>query len=131
MNISKVGPKPKSIYKKSQWDNYVEDLRRILVQNALASEDIVAKDDYKTFVANYVEREIVGKTTRNAILGITHKLSNMEMRDHTGKMIAVYPIINEYKGHDLTKVWYFTDKSGQLEAKCFSVIPDKSILLLS
>lgn len=125
-----LGPRPKSIYKKAQWDNYIEDLKNVLVKYALTADQIVQNSDYKTFISNYVETEISGKTVKNALLGIVHKLSNMEMKTSSGRVIGVYPIINEYKGHDLTKIWYFTVEHDQVVAKSYSVIPDKPIIIL-
>lgn len=124
-----LGPRPKSIYKKSQWDNYIEDLKNVLVKNALTAEQIVNNSAYKEFISNYVEREIVGKSVRNAIIGVVHKLSNMEIKSGD-RVIGVYPIVNEYKGHDLTRIWYFAVEDGQVTAKTYSVIPDKPIILL-
>lgn len=135
MNIQDVGPRPKSIYTSKQMEDYRMRLKKALTQDGLTSEKIIANTDYKTFISKYVEDVIIQKKDANAIMGITHRLSNMvfHVNGKTDDVIPdiVYPIIHEYHGHHLFQTYYFSVKSElELEVKTVQVIPGNRTILL-
>ena len=124
-----LGPKPVSIYTSSQWTGYQDRLKKTLYNEGATAVQISSNTEYKNYVANYVQENVVDATTRNAILGIVHRLANIELTKGDEK--SVYPIINEYKGHDLIRVHYFrVNKSGELEHASMSVTQDRPTIIL-
>lgn len=124
-----LGPRAKSIYSSTQWGDYRERLKKSLYNEGLSAIDITNNTDYKTFVSNYVQTNVVNAATKNTILGISHRLANVELTK--GDVKSVYPVINEYKGHDLTKIYYFkAGHNGTIEVVVFPVVPDGPVILM-
>lgn len=98
-------------YSEKEFNTYKERLASALLTDGIDADTINENSDYKTFISNYVDSEIVQKKHKFAILGITHKLAHMDINyQDTGK---IYPIVNEYKGHDLQKTIYFSKGSNE------------------
>lgn len=121
-----------SIYTKAQMDAFKERLAKAIYAKGIPADEIVNRTEYKTFISNYAQTEIIDKKMKHALQGISHRFSNMEFRFNGGdKPTRTYPVINEYKGHDLIKTYYFAKSTdGQISVESVSVIDSKPTILI-
>lgn len=121
-----------SIYTRAQMDNFKQRLAKAIFERGLAADEIVNNTDYKNFVSNYAQTEIVDKKMENALKGISHRFSNMEFQFNGGnKPPRTYPVINEYQGHDLTKTYFFAKTAdGGISVDLVSVVDKRPSILI-
>jgi hypothetical protein len=114
-------------YSERQFNDYKKRLTDALLSEGLSADIINDNSSYKQYIADYVDDNIVKQKTHYALQGITHKLAHVDINFHeSGK---VYPVVNEYKGHDLQKTMYFSkDSNDSIIAKEISVIESKILL---
>ena len=104
--------KPMKVDKVEESDfiSYKTQLAKILLSHNMHSDAIIDKPDFKQKIENYVIENVINAQTKNAILGISKKLANMDVNFEQGTV--TFPIIHTYKYHNLvsTTIFYLNDK---------------------
>lgn len=95
-------------------DNVFEDYRSRLATALLRygyTADKIAQDtELKDYIGNYVQANVIDSKTRDAIVGITHRLAHMEV---AGNQEGVFPIVHQYKWHNLVgSIIFYKDDNG-------------------
>ena len=124
-----LGPSPKSIYSSIQMESYRNRLKKALATDGVSSRDIVNNTDYKTFISNYVQTNVIATERADAIAGYVNRLANMEFLAR-GTVAQEFTIINRYRGHHLIETIYFAKDGDNLSTKRIKVIPDASSILI-
>ena len=116
-------------YTEQQFNAYKERLGIALYENGLSSDEIYVDPTAKNFITNYVQENLIDKKQTYALQGIVHKLAQMDIGVANKEGKTTYPIINEYKGHDLQKTIYFRkDKNGSIEIETVPVLTSAIVL---
>ena len=97
--------------------SYKERLAKKLMKYNLHAEVIANNATFKQNIENYVIKNVIECKTKDAILGISKKLANMEVRLPNDEFVT-FPIIHTYKYHNLvsTVIFYMTE-DGQFVAE--------------
>ena len=97
--------------------SYKERLAKKLMKYNLHAEVIANNATFKQNIENYVIKNVIECKTKDAILGISKKLANMEVRLPNDEVVT-FPIIHTYKSHNLvsTVIFYMTE-DGQFVAE--------------
>ena len=97
--------------------SYKERLAKKLMKYNLHAEVIANNATFKQNIENYVIKNVIECKTKDAILGISKKLANMEVRLPNDEFVT-FPIIHIYKYHNLvsTVIFYMTE-DGQFVAE--------------
>lgn len=98
-------------YTARQFEAYKRRLATELYENGLDADSIAVNADYMNYIANYIDDNLIKKKEHYALQGIVHKLAHMDISSENTKIAKLYPIVNEYKGHDLQKTMYFSKDS--------------------
>lgn len=112
-----------SIYTKAQFESFKKRLTLAIMQDALDAPTIANNSAYKEYISNYVQKEVFDKATELAMMErIVRKLAHMSIDTPLGGQ-REYPVINEYRGHDLINTYYFgLDKDKNVKAKCVPML---------
>ena len=76
--------------------SYKERLAKKLMKYNLHAEVIANNATFKQNIENYVIKNVIECKTKDAILGISKKLANMEVRLPNDEFVT-FPIIHTYK----------------------------------
>ena len=116
-------------YTAQQFESYKKRLAKGLVENGLDADSIAENADYKNFISNYVDDYFIKKKEHYALQRIVHRLAHMDITNSNENTSKVYPIVNEYKGHDLQKTMYFSkDSTGAISVITVPVL-DSTIVI--
>ena len=101
----------------SVFASYKERLARTLLKYNFHADVIAGNGNLKQNIENYVIKNVIECKTKDAILGISKKLANMEVRLPNDEFVT-FPIIHTYKYHNLvsTVIFYMTE-DGQFVAE--------------
>lgn len=123
MDISQFGPRPKSIYRKREFEDFQRRLAQALVSEALDSTEIQENAQYSEYAANFYATEIVDKVDSLADNRIVRVPAIMKATG-TKSGTRFFPIVNEYRGHDLINAYYFSkiETAPDIEVRHQSVI---------
>ena len=128
MDIPKVNPiKVDKVYDKV-FAEYKERLAKKLMKYNMHADAIVNNPDFKQGIENYVIENVINTKTKDAILGISKKLANMDIMIPNGEHIT-FPIIHTYKYHNLvsTTIFYLDDQ-GSFKAEDVPLVESKLII---
>ena len=95
----------------SIFTSYKERLAKKLLKYNMHADAIVNNSEFKQCIENYVLENVINAVNKNAILGISKKLANMDVRLPNGEHVT-FPIIHTYKYHNLvsTTIFYLDDQ---------------------
>ena len=93
--------------------SYKERLAKKLMKYNLHAEVIANNATFKQNIENYVIKNVIECKTKDAILGISKKLANMEVRLPNDEFVT-FPIIHTYKYHNLVStIIFYMNEAGQ------------------
>ena len=109
--------------------SYKERLAKKLMKYNLHAEVIANNAAFKQNIENYVIKNVIECKTKDAILGISKKLANMEVRLPNDEFVT-FPIIHTYKYHNLvsTIIFYMTE-DGQFVAEEVPLVESPLIII--
>lgn len=110
MSMPEVKPIKVEEISEKVFNEYKARLAKKLLKYNLHADAIVNNAYFKQSIENYVIENVINATNRNAILGISKKLANMDVRLPNDAHVA-FPIIHTYKYHNLvsTTIFYLDD----------------------
>ena len=128
MDIPKVNPIKVDKVDDKVFAEYKERLAKKLMKYNMHADTIVNNPDFKQGIENYVIENVINTKTKDAILGISKKLANMDIMIPNGEHIT-FPIIHTYKYHNLvsTTIFYLDDQ-GSFKAEDVPLVESKLII---
>ena len=101
----------------SVFASYKERLARTLLKYNFHADIIAGNGNLKQNIENYVIQNVIECKTKDAILGISKKLANMEVRLPNDEYVT-FPIIHTYKYHNLvSSTIFYNDENGRFVAE--------------
>ena len=100
------------IYKVSDdvFEEYRSRLATALIKGGYDADSIANDSEMKQFISNWVEQNVINDKTKNALIGITHKLAHMEI---AGAQKGTFPIVHQYLWHNLQcSIIFVKDSDG-------------------
>ena len=117
MDIPKVNPIKVDKVDDKVFAEYKERLAKKLMKYNMHADAIVNNPDFKQGIENYVIDNVINTKTKDAILGISKKLANMDIMIPNGEHIT-FPIIHTYKYHNLvSSTIFYNDENGRFVAE--------------
>lgn len=128
MDLPEVKPIKVNKVEDHVFTEYKARLAKKLMKYNLHADAIVNNAEFKQSIENYVIENVINTTNKNAILGISKKLANMDVRLPNGEHVT-FPIIHTYKYHNLvsTTIFYLDDQ-GKFIAEDIP-LEDKAIIV--
>lgn len=112
----------------SIFTSYKERLAKKLLKYNMHADAIVNNSEFKQCIENYVLENVINAVNKNAILGISKKLANMDVRLPNGEHVT-FPIIHTYKYHNLVSTTIFhLDDQGHFVAEDVPLIETPLII---
>ena len=112
----------------SIFTSYKERLAKKLLKYNMHADAIVNNSEFKQCIENYVLENVINAVNKNAILGISKKLANMDVRLPNGEHVT-FPIIHTYKYHNLVSpTIFYLDDQGHFVAEDVPLIETPLII---
>ena len=97
--------------------SYKERLAKKLMKYNMHADAIANNASFKQSIENYVIENVINNINKNAIIGISKKLANMDVKLPNGEHVT-FPIIHTYKYHNLVSTTiFYLDEQGNFKAE--------------
>lgn len=128
-DINKLGPRPKSIYRKREFENFQKRLTEALILEGIDSEEFRLNNQYTEYAFNFYSKDVIDNIDALADEKIVRVPAIMNAQG-TKSGLRRFPIVNEYRGHDLINAYYFakTLNASGIEVRAVPVI-QKAIII--
>lgn len=111
------------------FSEYKDRLACTLLKHNFHADEIASRPEFKQQIEDYVIDNVINATNRNAIMGISKKLANMDVKLPDGECVS-FPIIHTYKYHNLvSSTIFYIDKHGDFIAEDIELIDPKLIIV--
>lgn len=97
-------------------EDYKARLGHALSSNGISCDEIANNTEYKNFIYQYADEELIKKEMRHKLMGETYRMAVTDLEKYSSnseKTKLLFPIINKYHGHSLVETFYFAkDNDG-------------------
>ena len=106
MDIPKVNPIKVDKVDDKVFAEYKERLAKKLMKYNMHADAIANNASFKQSIENYVIENVINNINKNAIIGISKKLANMDVQLPNGEHVT-FPIVHAYNYHNLVSTTNF------------------------
>lgn len=93
------------------FEGYRSRLATALLRYGYTADKITQDTELKDYIGNFVQTNVIDNKTKDAIIGISHRLAHMEV---SGNQEGVFPIVHQYKWHNLVgSIIFYKDENGR------------------
>lgn len=114
---------------KNDLEEYKGRLANRLLKYGFDTNKLAVDNDMKTFIENYVTTNIIDRTAKDAIVGISKKLAHMDI-GVSGIGTLTFPVIHTYKYHNLVNtIIFYRNENNDPVAEEVPLMDEKLIIV--